>query len=247
MSSNFICRALSALAAAALAMAPVAADAQASDAQAPVRPRVGALFGASLASISDADLVNEFDVGGDGAAEVKRRLGFQLGAYLTKPLTRNVSLQPELHYIQKGAKAEGTATDIEGGEVLSAEVGIKLAYVEVPLLLRVDMGSRRLRGFLVAGPAVALRVGCKASVAALGLSFEVDCDEDDDDPETPDDPFKKYDLGGIVGLGVAGDASGRAVSAQVRYSRGLVSISSETIAGYSPRNTVISILFGVGF
>lgn len=237
-------RLVTACAAAAIAFAPAVLGAQA-----PVRPRFGALLGASLATISDADLAGTTGFeGGDG--EAKRRIGFQIGAYFTKPLSQNVSLQPELHYIQKGTKAEATFSDLEELDIIGAqtvEAEFRLTYLEVPLLLRVDMGSSNLRPFLVAGPSVAYRIACSADVSLGGLSFGTDCDEDDDDPETPDDPFKKYDVGGIVGAGVAGSAGGRALSAQVRYSRGLVSIASESIAGYSPKNTGISILFGIGF
>ena len=218
-------------------------------AQAAAPPRFGALLGASLTTISDADLAGSTGVEG-GTLEAKRRIGFQLGAYFTKPLSQNVSLQPEVHFIQKGTKAEATITDAEELEIIGAETveaAFRLTYLEVPLLLRVDMGSSNLRPFIVAGPSVAYRVACKVEVSFAGLSLGTDCDEDDDDPETPDDPFKKYDVGGIIGLGVASTNGGRALSAQVRYSHGLVSIARESIPGASPRNTGISILFGIGF
>ena len=218
-------------------------------AQAPVTAKFGALVGASLSTISDADLAGSTGVEGS-TVKAKRRVGLQVGAYFTKPLSQNVSLQPELHFIQKGTRVEATITDSEELEFLGAETveaAFRLTYLEVPLLLRVDMGSSNLRPFLIAGPSVAYRVACRAEVALAGLSFSTDCDEDDDDPETPDDPFKKYDVGGIVGLGVGSSAGGRALSAQVRYSRSLVSIASESITGYSPKHTGISVLFGIGF
>jgi hypothetical protein len=54
-------------------------------------------------------------------------------------------------------------------------------------------------------------------------------------------------VGGIIGLGIAGNAGGRSVSAQVRYSHGLISIAREAVNGNAPRNTGLSILFGIGF
>lgn len=229
-----------AVAVAAMVCAPVAG------AQTRTRPQFGALLGASLATISDADFAGEAGFEG-GTAEAKRRIGFQIGAYLTHPLSAKVSLQPELHYIQKGTKAQATVTDIEGVGPLRGEVALRFAHLEVPLLLRVDMDGQTLRPFLVAGPSVAYRVSCTIQVSFEGLSLGTACGEDDGDPETTDDPFKKYDVGGIVGLGVAGTAAGRSVSAQVRYSRGLVSIARESLDGVSPKNTGISILFGIGF
>jgi hypothetical protein len=238
---TLVANAVSACAIAALSMAPALLPAQA-----PARPRFGALIGASLTTISDADLAGETGFEG-GTVEAKRRVGFQVGAYLTHPLSSNVSLQPELHYIQKGTKVQATVTDVEGAGAVEGEVGLRFAYLEVPLLLRVDMGGQSLRPFFVAGPSVAYRVSCSLDVAAEGLSFGVDCDQGDNDPATSDDPFKKYDVGGIVGVGVAGTKGGRALSAQVRYSRSLISIARESIDDVSPKHTGISILFGIGF
>jgi hypothetical protein len=240
---GFAARTIAACIVAVVALAPGALHAQS---QAPARPRFGALLGASIATISDADFAGETGVDG-GTVEAKRRIGFQLGAYLTYPLSANMSLEPELHYIQKGTTVQANVTDIQGVGSVQGEVAIRLAYVEVPLLVRVDMGGRTLRPFFVAGPSVAYRLSCTVDVAAAGLSFGTDCDQNDNDPTTTDDPFRKVDVGGIIGLGVASTRVGHSLSAQVRYSRGLVSIARESSNNMSPRNTGFSILFGFGF
>jgi hypothetical protein len=232
-----------ALAACALAASALASSAM--QAQAPERPRIGFLFGASFATISDADLAGTAGFTG-GSAKAKRRIGGQFGIYLAHPLSSNVSLQPELHYIQKGTRAQAIITDIEGQESMRGEVAVRMSYYEVPLLLRVDMGGQRLRSFLVAGPSVATRVGCDVTLTRDGSTVGADCDLQIDGLPTTD-PFKRYDIGGIIGFGIASRGAGRAMSVQVRYSRGLVSIARVPVAGYSPRNTGISVLFGGGF
>lgn len=210
------------------------------DAQSGRGPRFGALLGASITKINDLDPTGDNTIG--DAIESKSKAGFQVGAYLQLPLAGALSLQPELHYIQKGAKFEGE--DVEFGD---AEVSLKLAYVEVPVLLRMDLGSSGLRPFIVAGPSFALRTSCKFSFAFEGNSLNADCDEGElDEGGEAEDPIKKTDIGGIVGAGLAGNLGGRTLSAQLRYSRGFTSIAN-TSADVSPKNSGFSVVFGIGF
>lgn len=231
--------------AAVVSMLPVAAQSQSSR----PRPQFGALLGLSSTSITDADLEGVAEAGVN--AEVKRRMGFQIGAYLTQSLSGNVSFQPEIHYIQKGAKVAVSLTDIEGNAgVTDAEASIKLAYLEVPLLLRFDMNQgKSVRPFLVAGPAVAFRISCNIGLGVEGASFNTDCgSEGDSELEVEsDDPFKKFDAGVMMGGGIAGTMGSLPVSLQVRYSHGLINIAQDASDGRSPKNTGISLLFGIGF
>lgn len=213
-------------------------------AQAPTRPQFGALLGVSSTTITDTDFSG---LDGDVSAglNTKRRMGFQIGAYLTQPLSGALSVQPELHYIQKGAKLDFDVNDPELD--LNGSVTLKLSYVEVPVLLRYDAGQgSRLRPFVVAGPAFAYRVACTLGIESSEFSADQDCDAADDQSSGDDDQFKKFDVGGIVGVGLQGQMGGRALSAQLRYSRGFVNIARDA-GDQSPRNTGISLLFGIGF
>lgn len=214
------------------------------EAQSPARPQFGALVGASLSSVTDTDFAG---LDGDVGAELKskRRVGFQLGAYLTQPLSGALSVQPEVHYIQKGVKLDFASTDPEFP--IDGALTIKLAYLEVPLLLRYDVGQGTgLRPFFVAGPSLAYRIACQVGIESSEFDADQDCDADDGDSTTEDDQVKKFDAGGIVGAGVRGMFGSRTISAQVRYSRGFVTIAKDA-GEASPRNTGISVLFGIGF
>lgn len=215
------------------------------DAQAPARPQFGALVGASLSSVTDTDFAG---VDGDVGAELrsKRRVGFQLGAYLTQPLAGALSVQPELHYIQKGVKLDFDSTDPEFP--INGALTVRLAYLEVPLLLRYDVGQGTgVRPFIVAGPSIAYRIACQVGIESSEFNADQECDADDGDPTTTDnDQVKQFDAGGIVGAGVQGMFGRRTISAQVRYSRGFVTIAKDA-GEASPRNTGISVLFGIGF
>jgi hypothetical protein len=233
--------AVAALAATMFATMPVSAQAQTTP-----RTKFGALIGLASASISDADLGDLAETG--VSAETKRRMGFQIGAYLTQPLSGNVSFQPEVHYIQKGAKLAVNVTDIEGIPATSAEAALKFAYLEVPLLLRLDLGEgRSVRPFLVAGPALAYRISCNLGLSVSGASFNTNCDESLDGETESDDPFKKFDASIMAGAGVAGTMGALPLSVQARFSYGLLNIANDAVDGRSPKNTVISLLFGIGF
>lgn len=214
------------------------------DAQAPARPQFGALIGASLSSITDTDFAGLEGETGAGL-KTKRRVGFQVGAYLTQPLSGALSVQPELHYIQKGVKLDFDSNDPE--LPLSGAVTLKLAYLEVPVLLRYDVGTGSgVRPFFVAGPSFAYRISCQFGIESTEFSADQDCASDDGDANSEDDPLKKFDAGGIIGAGVQGMFGSRAVSAQVRYSRGFVTIAKDA-GDASPKNTGLSVIFGIGF
>jgi hypothetical protein len=101
---------------------------------------------------------------------------------------------------------------------------------------------------VTAGPTFAMRIGCKGTIEAPGASISVDCDEFEDNG-TPRDPFEKIDMGANVGAGIAGAIGGTKTFVQLRYGRGLTSIITDdasTTAAKSPKNSVISLVFGFG-
>jgi hypothetical protein len=99
----------------------------------------------------------------------------------------------------------------------------------------------------VAGPSVAFRVSCNIGFEFEGASLNSDCANQFEDESESEDPFRKFDAGVMVGGGVSGTVGRLPVSLQVRYSRGLVNIANDAGDGRSPKNTGISLLFGIGF
>lgn len=231
--------------AASVALAALITTAQRADAQGTDAPRsrVGAYLGASSATISEVtDLVVD---GTDPAIERSRRTGLQVGFWLNKPLRGALSLQPELHYTQKGARYAAAFAD--GGDFgfpTSAEISLNLAYLELPVLVRADLGRARAttRPFLVAGPMLAYRMGCTVGIDAAIFSFTSDCDETDETGESLN--LASFDVGGTVGGGLAVRRGARDYVASVRYTHGVRSLSSEQ-DGVTNRN--VSILFGISF
>lgn len=200
----------------------------------------GVLLGGNASRLSGVDLADG-DLFG-GSSSLKDRIGFQAGFYIRKPLNKTWSIQPELHYTQKGTTFENN----ESGSPATS-LGFNFGYAEVPVLLRADLGAGRLHPFIVFGPSFSMRLACDATLKSSSAALTVDCDQFNDSNNNPSDPFKKTDFGGSAGIGLAGRGFGREVSAQVRYGRSFTNVlTSDVDTSQKPKNSVISVVFGLG-
>jgi hypothetical protein len=178
--------------------------------------------------------VNIADVGGSdvsvlGTTETKA--GLIAGAFAEFMIGNMFAIQPEVLYSQKGTKV--TEQGVEGK--------FKLDYVEVPLLLKVNIpieGSK-VHPHVYAGPAVALKASCKIEASGGGASASVDC-------EDAGAEITSTDFGVAFGGGVSVDVGGAEVGIDVRYTLGL-----RTVDDFDDpddiKNKVISIMGTVGF
>jgi len=202
--------------------------------------RGGAYLGSSIATLRDAQ---ETLLGlGSSAITREPRVGVQAGLWLNRPLVGALSLQPELHYTQKGVRY--TSAIGVGFDMASGSAALELAYLEAPLLLRLDLGAvGGVRPFLVGGPAVAYRTGCALRVDAIGIGATVNCN-DQVDTVNLGGGLRTFDTNAILGGGLGVRLGGRDYSAGVRYTAGLTSISG-VVSGV--KNGNLSVLLGVGF
>lgn len=211
-------------------------------AQAQTRVRVGVLAGANMSTLTDL----AGDYADQSGLEAKYRAGFQGGVFAQIPVSGRFSLQPEVHYAQKGAKFEGTFT---GDMQSDLGVSLKLAYVDVPILARIDLGNAaRLHPFLVLGPSVSIRTGCTVGLSLGGANLDTKCSDGGDGTGESFDPVKKSDISGIAGLGLATSWMGRTVSVQARVTQSLRSIANDDTAGgspVSPKNRGVTVVFGL--
>ncbi|MDL2141970.1 porin family protein [Flavobacterium tructae] len=135
--------------------------------------------------------------------------GFNAGLYATLPISDFIAIQPEILFTTKGAKLE------YNNALASGESKFRLNYIEVPLLVRVNI----TRNFNVhAGGYASYLVSSK--VTGRGdFNFEQEIDTDD---------LNKFDAGLSAGVGVDFDP----ISIGLRYNYGLTTIGKErTVAG----------------
>ncbi len=182
--------------------------------------------------------VNFGTVGGKGTEtvdDVKYRTGFLAGGFGELSLHRNVSLQAEVYYSQKGAKVVDAGTDAI----------FKIGYVEIPVFFKAvfpmeNSGKVKVRPHLYAGPAVGFRLSCKIKGEDNNVTVEVNCDEDPFDVQ-----LKKTDFSVIFGGGV--DIGPFFVGA--RYDLGLTDLNDDPLATSDDalKTRTISVLAGVSF
>jgi hypothetical protein len=179
---------------------------------------------------------------GDGASyesrdqvlDPGRRTGIVVGAFVALPVGRTVAIQPEALYVQKGA----TYTAAPGAELL-----YQVDYLEVPLLLKLRLGSGSTRGALLAGPAAGFRLNGTVIARSPG---------EEESTADVSDMLRSVDWGLVLGAGVDFAAGSGALGLEARYTWGLTDLGKEpgpgqTRGSFNPRNGVLSLLVGYAF
>ena len=196
----------------------------------------GTLIGANIASISNV---------GEGVSSVtgavfnsKKRVGLKGGIFLKIPIAGMFSLEPEALYVQNGVRFESTASGAES-------IDVDLGYVEIPVLLRVDVARHsHVHPFLMGGGSAAYRVQCKFGESSSTSTIAQDCGK----TGAADDPFKKKDYSAIGSAGLTAGLGGFGASLQLRYSYGLSNISAdESDSSKPPKNRAFAVLLGLTF
>jgi len=168
----------------------------------------------------DTNVTTEFGVKGgfnmsnflsdnDEATDENILYGFNAGVYATLPISDFVAIQPEILFTTRGSKLEYNS------DIASGDAKFKLNYIEVPLLVRVNI----TKNFnLQAGGYASYLVSSKLTGDG-SAEFDEDIDTDD---------LNKFDAGIVAGVGV--DFS--PISIGLRYNYGLTTIGKErTVLG----------------
>lgn len=148
--------------------------------------------------------LNLTNVVGDDVEDVDMKSGLYLGAFLTVPLNDNLTFQPELLYSRQGWKEEvimfGNAKE---------DVKIKTSYLNIPLLLKMGLGSSEKAHFY-AGP-------------QMGFLLKAESEYDDNDNDIKD-VFDNVDFSLNIGFSFVVSDN---MSLDVRYNRGISKIMDE--------------------
>ena len=204
-----------------LAVAPIHAQ---SVGRANPQPRFGIIGGVNVTSVTDTD-------------ETRQLTGPYIGAQLVLPRNDYFSIQLELAWSQKGVRAAGR--DLTTGEAL--DVTLRNAYVELPILMRLDsplaIGVEPYGAipFFVLGPALGISAKCEIAGESATGTVSYDCDDDFG--------VKTFDFSAMGGLGLDAMIGTRTVSLAARYTVGL----QDMFEGNSGRNRAVGVVAGVTF
>lgn len=159
--------------------------------------------------------------------------GFNAGLFFDLPLSKNVSLQPEVSYTVKGA--EVTYDNL----LVSGTTKYRLNYIEVPVLLKATI----LPGFNIHfGPYAAFLVDAKITNESTNATFNFEQNIDKSDLNT-------IDAGLALGTGI--DLGNFGIG--VRYNYGLTKVGKEqnyagtTYTFPNGKNSVLNIYATIKF
>src|SRR5688500_10074872 len=158
------------------------------------------------------------------------KVGFNLGLFAKLPVTRGLSIQPEILYSVKGST-------MTFGILNNNEYRFNLNYVEVPVLAVINLAKNFN---LHAG-------GYAAYLAQANIKEENDAGPNDPIANLNEDDFNRFDYVLVGGLGI--DIS--AVTIGARYNYGLRKVWKERDLVpnrlENGKNSAISLYIGFGF
>jgi len=144
------------------------------------------------------------------------RTGLVAGLSVNYGLAPGIALKPGLFYVQQGTKYDVILTNEEGNEIGHGDGIYALDYVQVPVLVTIDLPVvGALVPAVVVGPTVSFK-------AAYELRHEID--GLGDNTIELDDGYNNTILGAIVGLRTDFGAGPASISVDLRYSHGFTSV-----------------------
>lgn len=186
--------------------------------------------------------VNLVDLFGDDVAASDTRPRLAGGMAVDLIGIGPLKLAPEIYYAQKGA--ENFESRLAAGE--TAE--ISLAYVEVPLLLRLALpfGGRKVQPYLAGGPVFGWRLDCQVTLGAGGA--DEDCGQLLGGQEGVEATLRSFEQGIMVGAGLGFELipGTGALTLDARYARGLTRLADGP-DGPDIQNSALSVLLGYRF
>jgi hypothetical protein len=155
--------------------------------------QVGFVVGVNIANLDEKE------------SDFNSLTGFGAGGVLDFALGGQFSLYLEPMYLQKGASEEDEGVTLD----------IKLAYIEIPVLFKILLGSGSTQPYLMAGPTIGMNLSADLELSGGGASLEVDFS----------DLIESIDYGLIFGGGVSFKAGENLIFVEAKYSLGLADIT----------------------
>ena len=154
---------------------------------------VGGRLGANIAKVD-----------GDGM-DTNAKFGLDIAVVADIPVTDAVSVQPELHFLQKGYKL-----DIGAGD----DPTRALNYIELPVLAKYNFGdAESVSGFVLVGPSI-----------GFGIGYKTKFGDEEETGSFSDANLNTVDFSANIGGGVNIPISSGTVVIDVRYLLGFANI-----------------------
>jgi hypothetical protein len=190
---------------------------------------VGPMAGVSLSTFSgdDVDFISDEGI----FLEKGTRTGFAVGGFAEFEFGANFAIEPQLLYLQRGAKYSGSVDD-GTGTLVGVSSSLNVDYLQLPVLFKAELRKpdSKLTPAVFVGPAIGFNISCKINAEGAGSELSQDC---------PDDTVSSTDFSLVFGAGLEYDG----FSLQGRYDMGLGSIADDG----DVKNSGWLITLGYGF
>lgn len=187
--------------------------------------QIGVRAGVNLSNLSIDPEEDELSTG--------TKLGFGFGIFYKLKASDNLSIQPELNFMQHGAKFD---VELLG---LSSESTLSFNYLQVPVMVKYGFGDMNATNFYVqGGPYLGLGIGKVKSKSCI----DGECEEEEQEYGDGEDGPKNPDFGLQLGAGVNLNSK---ISFDARYILGLTNLTSDDDA--TIKHTGINISVGYTF
>ena len=155
-------------------------------------------------------------------------LGLTAAAIFEIGISDVFAIQPEIAFVQKGAKSE--VQDYFGGG--NTESKIRLNHIEVPVLAKVKFGSETVKAYVAAGPSFGYAISGSTKEDGEKETFE---DEDWED-------YKRFEIGSNVGGGVGLSLAGGGLAfLDLRYMYTLNNLSDAEEISIRHKGFIVSV------
>jgi hypothetical protein len=166
---------------------------------------------------------------GEDAGSALTKVGFCAGGFINVGLSDVISLQPEVLYIQKGARWTGNNPYFG-----TIEAKVSFDYLEIPVLVRLCWPTTgKTAPYFCAGGYYASNLSATGTVRLMGLFTKEEIEG-----------IKSSDYGLVFGAGLEFLLGQGKLLADVRYALGLTTVDD---TGYDVKTNALSIALGYSF
>ena len=195
---------------------------------------IGFKFGGHLGQFSGFEV---FEFGGNNTQEYN--FGFQIGLIYEIAINDQISIQPELLYLQKGYKIK-----FEFMDSFSSEQEVTINYLELPILAKMKFGdTESLNFFAIVGPSFGY------ALSGDGKFTEITNGETTTDTEeiefSENDEFERLDVSAAIGGGMSIPINLFNLFFEGRYLLGVSNLNDDEFDQTSINNRGISFVAGI--
>jgi hypothetical protein len=160
----------------------------------PAQVYMGIRGGVNIATVSDLKIT--MDGGERPALDQSSITGIDVAVLAEFSLSPSFALQPELHYLQKGAALESTTLGED-----NFSVDMKVNYLELPVLAKFLIGEQHLKADIFAGPSLGYALDGKYTFNIGGIESSEDI-KFDNDYDANGEKDNRIDFSAVFGAGL---------------------------------------------